>query len=90
MMAPWRTLGVSVLALGSVVGVGAVVVSGWVVLPPLLAATIVLAAAAQSVDYFGLRRRSKGKNRQASTYSQTRAHHSPSITRRGLGRHWAM
>lgn len=56
-MAPWRTLGVSVVALGAMVGFGAVVVSGWVVLPPLLAATVVLAGAAQSVDYFGLRRR---------------------------------
>lgn len=56
-MAPWRTLGMSVLALGSVVAFGAVVVSGWVVLPPLLAATLVLAGAALSVDYFGLRQR---------------------------------
>lgn len=56
-MAPWRTLGVSVLALGLVVALGAVVVSGWVVLPPLLAATMVLTGAALSVDYFGLRRR---------------------------------
>ena len=47
----------SVLALGVVVAVGAVVVSGWVVLPPLLAATMVLTGAALSVDYFGLRRR---------------------------------
>lgn len=56
-MAPWRTLSLSVLALGLVVGAGAVVVSGWVVLPPLLAATLVLAGAALSVDYFGFRRR---------------------------------
>ena len=53
----WRSLGVSVIALGAVVAAGAVVVSGWVVLPPLLAATLVLAGAALSVDYFGFRRR---------------------------------
>ncbi len=47
----------SVMALGAVVAAGAVVVSGWVVLPPLLAATLVLAGAALSVDYFGIRRR---------------------------------
>lgn len=56
-MAPWRTLGMSVMALGFVVAIGAVVVSGWVVLPPLLAATLVLTGAALSVDYFGFRRR---------------------------------
>jgi hypothetical protein len=56
-MAPWRSFGMSVLALGAVVAIGAVLVSGWVVLPPLLAATLVLTGAALSVDYFGLRRR---------------------------------
>jgi hypothetical protein len=56
-MVPWRSLGMSVVALGLVVAAGAVIVSGWVVLPPLLAATMVLAGAALSVDYFGIRRR---------------------------------
>jgi hypothetical protein len=56
-MVPWRSLGVSVVALGAIVAAGTVVVSGWVVLPPLLAATMVLAGAALSVDYFGIRRR---------------------------------
>lgn len=56
-MAPWRILGVSVLALGSMVAVGAVMLSAWLVLPPVVAATAVLASAALSVDYFGLRQR---------------------------------
>lgn len=78
MVSPWRTLSLSVLALGSVVAFGTVLVSGWVVLPPLLAATLVLTAAALSVDYFGLRRRATdwtGMRRPGpAAWAQLRAH----------------
>ena len=59
-MGQWRTMAVGFLALIPVAVYGAAETSVWVVLPPLVAAALVLLIAAAAVDYFGIARRRVG------------------------------
>jgi hypothetical protein len=59
-MGQWRTMAVGFMALIPVAVYGAAETSVWVVLPPLVAAALVLLVAAAAVDYFGIARRRVG------------------------------
>jgi hypothetical protein len=59
-MGRWSSLVIAFAALVPVAVVGAARTSVWVVLPPLVAAALVLLVAAAAVDYFGIARRRVG------------------------------
>jgi len=59
-MGQWRTMAAGFGLLIPVAAIGAARTSVWVILPPLLAAAMVLLAAAVAVDYFGFARRRVG------------------------------
>lgn len=59
-MGQWRTLLLGLALLVPVAVVGASRTSAWLVLPPLIAAALVLLGAALAVDYFGVARRRAG------------------------------
>src|SRR4051812_47298523 len=64
-METWRPVIHGAIALAAFAVAGSLVVSSWVVLPPLVAALAVLVVAALSVDTFGLRRRATDWRGQA-------------------------
>jgi hypothetical protein len=59
-MSSWRTVCVAALGIVAVAAVGAELTSPTVVVPPMIAALVVLLAAALAVDYFGFARRQLG------------------------------